>query len=126
MTKADYLKTLSVGSHTFEIVWTDGSAATNFTVVKNTIADVDDDDDDDGDSSDEGSNDSPVQTPDNSNDNSAPTSENTESKADAGNDNQSAPLTGDTANLMLWITLLMASFAGFAGMIIRSKENKCK
>ena len=34
--KADYLKTLSVGTHSFEIVWTDGSAVTNFKVSKNT------------------------------------------------------------------------------------------
>ena len=30
------LKTLSVGTHSFEIVWTDGSAVTNFKVSKNT------------------------------------------------------------------------------------------
>lgn len=30
--KKDYLDTLSAGTHTFEIVWTDGSASTNFTV----------------------------------------------------------------------------------------------
>ena len=30
--KAEYLNTLSVGSHTFEIVWNDGSASTNFTI----------------------------------------------------------------------------------------------
>ena len=34
--KADYLKTLSVGTHSFEIVWADGSAVTNFKVSKNT------------------------------------------------------------------------------------------
>ena len=34
--KADYLKTLSVGTHSFEIVWIDGSAVTNFKVSKNT------------------------------------------------------------------------------------------
>lgn len=39
--KADYLKTLSVGSHTFEIIWTDGSASTSFTIVKNA-SDTDD------------------------------------------------------------------------------------
>ena len=32
--KADYLKTLSAGSHTFELIWTDGSASTNFIVEK--------------------------------------------------------------------------------------------
>ena len=30
--KADYLNTLSVGTHTFEILWTDGSASTTFTI----------------------------------------------------------------------------------------------
>ena len=34
--KADYLKTLSVGTHSFEIVWADGSAVTNFKISKNT------------------------------------------------------------------------------------------
>ena len=34
--KADYLKTLSVGTHSFEIVWADGSAGTSFKVSKNT------------------------------------------------------------------------------------------
>ena len=33
--KADYLKTLSVGTHSLEIVWTDGSAVTSFKVSKN-------------------------------------------------------------------------------------------
>ena len=32
--KADYLNTLSVGNHTFEIIWTDGTATTRFTVIK--------------------------------------------------------------------------------------------
>ena len=32
--KADYLNTLSVGKHTFEIIWTDGTASTRFTVSK--------------------------------------------------------------------------------------------
>ena len=32
--KADYLNTLSVGNYTFEIIWTDGIAATRFTVIK--------------------------------------------------------------------------------------------
>ena len=33
--KEDYLKTLSMGSHTFEIVWTDGTAETTFTITEN-------------------------------------------------------------------------------------------
>ena len=33
--KPEYLKSLSTGNHSFELVWTDGTAATNFTVVEN-------------------------------------------------------------------------------------------
>ena len=33
--KPEYLKSLSVGNHSFELVWTDGTAATNFTVAEN-------------------------------------------------------------------------------------------
>lgn len=82
--KADYLKTLSVGDHTFEIVWTDGSAYTNFAVVQNT-------------------------SDDSSSDNNK----------DTGKDkqNSTAPKTGDTSNPVLWLILLLASMAGFAGCL---------
>ena len=33
--KPEYLKSLSAGNHSFELVWTDGTAATNFTVAEN-------------------------------------------------------------------------------------------
>ncbi len=96
--KADYLKTLSAGSHTFEIVWTDGSASTNFTIVKNTSDDS---------------------NPEDKND-----SEDKNSSEDTTKDNQNvtAPQTGDTANPPLWIMLLMASLVGLAGVLIKSKR----
>ena len=34
--KASYLNTLSAGNHTVEILWTDGSASTTFTIKANT------------------------------------------------------------------------------------------
>ena len=34
--KPEYLKSLSAGNHSFELVWTDGTASTNFTVAENT------------------------------------------------------------------------------------------
>ena len=86
---ADYLKTLSVGSHTIELVWTDGSTSTNFNIVKNTA--------------DTGSNN---------------TDENTQSVT--------SPQTGDNSNPALWTTLLLASFAGLAGMFAKRKKNDCK
>ena len=33
--KPEYLNSLSAGNHSFELVWTDGTAATNFTVAEN-------------------------------------------------------------------------------------------
>ena len=33
--KPEYLKSLSAGNHSFELIWTDGTAATNFTVAEN-------------------------------------------------------------------------------------------
>ena len=35
--KAGYLNALTVGSHTLEIIWTDGSAGTAFTVSVQTV-----------------------------------------------------------------------------------------
>ena len=37
--KASYLNTLSAGTHTVEILWTDGSASTTFTIKANTSDD---------------------------------------------------------------------------------------
>lgn len=79
----DYLKTLSIGTHTFEIVWTDGSASTNFTVSKNDSGSETPKDDDKNKNDDSGS-----QTGD--------------------NHHITAPQTGDNSHLTLWISLLGA------------------
>ena len=95
--KADYLKTLSVGTHSFEIVWADGSAVTSFKVSKNT-------------SDNEGSKDNNGNK-DNSNDNP--------------NSNPAAPQTGDNSHLMLWVTLLAASLAGLLALLsVRRKKDE--
>lgn len=102
---SDYLKTLSAGSHTFEMFWTDGSASTNFAVVKNTTVE------------------SPKETIDN---NSNISNNNAKTNVtDAKNDNQNvtATQTGDPMNLTLWMGILMASLAGCTGMIVRRKKH---
>ena len=102
---SDYLKTLSAGSHTFEMFWTDGSASTNFAVVKNTTVE------------------SPKETIDN---NSNISNNNAKTNVtDAKNDNQNgtATQTGDPMNLILWMGILMASLAGCTGMIVRRKKH---
>ena len=95
----DYLKTLSIGTHTFEIVWTDGSASTNFTVSKNDSGSETPKDDDKNKNDDSGS-----QTGD--------------------NHHITAPQTGDNSDLTLWISLLGASLIGLlATLYMRKKKD---
>ena len=95
----DYLKTLSIGTHTFEIVWTDGSASTNFTVSKNNSGSETRKDDDKNKNDDSGS-----QTGD--------------------NHHITAPQTGDNSHPTLWISLLGASLIGLlATLYMRKKKD---
>lgn len=95
--KADYLNTLSDGNHTFEIIWTDGTASTRFTVSK----------------SDSGS-DEPT-------DNDGTSGSQTDD-----NQQITAPKTGDNSHTVLWISLLGVSLAGLLSMIYvrKKKENE--
>ena len=97
---ADYLKTLSVGTHTFEILWTDGSAGTSFTVSKNDSG-SETTKDDDG---------------------------NKETNVSQTGDNQqiTAPKTGDNNHLVMWVTLLGVSLAGLLSLLYtrKKKDNK--
>lgn len=102
--KADYLKTLSEGSHTFELVWTDGSATTNF-----TIAAKPDNGDNNNDSNDDSDNDITVNGNVSSGNNTVP--------AVIG-----APKTGDASGI--WMTLFAVSLAGLAAMLVRKKNNR--
>ena len=89
--KADYLKTLATGDHTFEIVWTDGSATTKFTVAKNNQ-----------------------------------TTQNNPTDTKKKEQSVTAPKTGDTSDMTLWTTLLIVSFAGAAGIVVRRNNKTCK
>lgn len=102
--KGDYLKTLSTGSHTFELVWTDGSATTNF-----TIAAKPDNGDNNNDSNDDSDNDITVNGNVSSGNNTVP--------AAIG-----APKTGDASGI--WMTLFAVSLAGLAAMLVRKKNNR--
>ena len=104
---ADYLKTLSEGSHTFEIVWTDGAAGTGFTVARNTSG-----------SNSTGSNNTGNNDNNDSTDNSAaaaPTAAATAQELDK------VPATGDP--LGIWLMLFAISLTGLAGMLARRKKN---
>ena len=103
---ADYLKTLSEGSHIFEIVWTDGAAGTSFTVARNTSG-----------SNNTGSNNTGNNDNNDSTDNSAaaaPTAATTAQELDK------VPETGDASGI--WIALFVVSAVGLAAMLVRRKK----
>ena len=114
--KADYLKTLSEGTHTFEIIWTDGTAGTSFTVAKNT-SDAPGNDDDNKDENNDN----------NSNGNDSNDGSNNGSSNTAGSDNtvvqilDGSPNTGDASGI--WIALFVVSAAGLAAMLVRRKNS---
>ena len=103
---ADYLKTLSEGSHTFEIVWTDGAAGTGFTVAKNTSG-----------SNNTGSNNTGNNDNNDSTDNSAAAAP---TAAAPAQELDKVPATGDPFGI--WLTLFVISLTGLAGMLARRKK----
>ena len=117
--KADYLKTLSEGTHTFEIIWTDGTAGTSFTVAKNTSDAPGNDDNNKDENNDNNGNGN------DSNDGSNNDSNNGSSNT-AGSDNavvqilDGSPNTGDASGI--WIALFVVSAVGLAAMLVRRKK----
>ncbi len=96
--KADYLNTLSVGTHTFEILWTDGSASTTFTSK--------------ADSSDNGNNNQ------NDNDNS---NRDDSVLPDDSDQKEEAPKTGDdTPSVWLFILTIISG----TGLILTAKKRR--
>ena len=109
--KADYLKTLATGDHTFEIVWTDGSATTKFAVAKNKS----------GDNNKNNNNNNKKNNSNNAKNNQ--TTQNNPTDTKKKEQSVTAPKTGDTSDMTLWTTLLIVSFAGAAGIVVR-RNNK--
>ena len=118
--KADYLNTISVGNHTFEIIWTDGTASTRFTVSKSDSGSDEPKDNDGNNGKNDNTNNTPATVPEDKNNNGTSGSQT--------DDNQqiTAPKTGDNSHTVLWISLLGVSLAGLLSMIYvrKKKENK--
>ena len=118
--KADYLKTLSVGTHSFEIVWVDGSAVTSFKVSKNT-SDNEGSKDNNGNknNSNDNPNSNPVDVPDDKKTNGSDSGNNADDSLQI-----TAPQTGDNSHPMLWVTLLAASLASLPALLsVRRKKD---
>lgn len=112
--KAEYLKTLATGSHTFAIVWDNGIAGTNFTVAANTSGNNSGNNSNNNDSNhgsdNSGSNDSG---------NTAGAAANT--AVASAQELDKVPATGDPFGI--WLTLFAISLTGLAGMLARRKKN---
>lgn len=105
--KPDYLKALSKGSHTFEIVWTDGSARTSFTVAENKPSET------------EPSETEPAETEPSETQPSEPSSTENDDPA------ITAPQTGYSFSMAPFITLFVVVLAGTVVMTVRRRKS-CK
>ena len=112
--KAEYLKTLATGSHTFAIVWDNGIAGTNFTVAANTSGNNSGNNSNNNDSN-HGSDNSG----NNDSGNTAGAAANT--AAASAQELDKVPATGDASGI--WLTLFVISLTGLVGMLARRKKN---
>ena len=112
--KAEYLKTLATGSHTFAIVWDNGIAGTNFTVAANTSGNHSGNNSNNNDSN-HGSDNSG----NNDSGNTAGAAANT--AAASAQELDKVPATGDASGI--WLTLFVISLTGLVGMLARRKKN---
>ena len=111
--KAEYLKTLATGSHTFAIVWNNGIAGTNFTVAANTSGN------NSGNNNNNDSNHGSDNSGNNDSGNTAGAAANT--AAASAQELDKVPATGDPFGI--WLTLFAISLTGLAGMLARRKKN---
>ena len=93
--KADYLKTLSVGTHKLTVVYTDGECSANFEVKKAASEQAKPSE---GDKSD-------TTTP-------------------TGGKDTTSPQTGDNSNLALWFALMLASILGVGATLLYGRKRK--
>lgn len=112
--KAEYLKTLATGSHTFAIVWDNGIAGTSFTVAANTSGNSSGNNSNNNDSN-HGSDNSG----NNDSGNTAGAAANT--AAASAQELDKVPATGDASGI--WLTLFVISLTGLVGMLARRKKN---
>ena len=106
--KADYLNTLSVGTHKLTVVYTDGECSTNFE-VKQAASE---------------------QTKPTEGDKTETTTPTQGDKSDitAPTDSKDTtnPKTGDNSNMLLWVALLFVGVAGVIGTTVYSKKKRVR
>ena len=129
--KPAYLETLAVGTHTLDIVSTNGTASTSFTIKAATT-----NPDDNNQGGNGGGNTNPGGT---TGDNTGNNGGNTNQGGNTGNNNGgnsntgnkpnpntgvTSPQTGDNSNMFLWIALLAASACGLVSTMVISRRKR--
>lgn len=110
--KAEYLKTLATGSHTFAIVWDNGIADTSFTVAANTSGNHS------GNNNNNDSNHGSDNSGNNDSGNTAGTAANT--AAASAQELDKVPATGDASGI--WLALFAVSLSGWAVMMVLKRK----
>lgn len=110
--KAEYLKTLATGSHTFAIVWDNGIAGTSFTVAANTSGNHS------GNNNNNDSNHGSDNSGNNDSGNTAGTAANT--AAAPAQELDRVPATGDASGI--WLALFAVSLSGWAVMMVLKRK----
>ena len=121
---AEYLATLSEGTHTFEIVWDDGSAETTFNISNDAETDdpvVTTEEITTTEATTEATT-TEVSTTQTSTEDESTTAVTTETGSTTAS-NQTSPKTGDTSDVVLGFVLLIMSAAGIM-VLGRKKSNK--
>lgn len=121
---AEYLATLSEGTHTFEIVWDDGSAETTFNISNDEETDdpvVTTEEITTTEATTEATT-TEVSTTQTSTEDESTTAVTTETGSTTAS-NQTSPKTGDTSDVVLGFVLLIMSAAGIM-VLGRKKSNK--
>ena len=110
--KAEYLKTLATGSHTFAIVWDNGIAGTSFTVAANTSGNHS------GNNNNNDSNHGSDNSGNNDSGNTAGTAANTATAS--AQELDKVPATGDASGI--WLALFAVSLSGWAVMMVLKRK----
>ena len=101
--KAEYLKTLSAGTHEVTFVYTDGECSTNLEVKKVSSKET-------------------KPTEENKTDTTTSTDSEKDNSNNGTSDDTKSPQTGDKCNLALWLALLFISGAGTLVTVVNKKR----
>lgn len=133
--KTGFLATLSVGEHTLTVVYKDGECSTKFqikaaqsvepeTTEKDNTTTAETTDQDNTATAEKTDKDNTTTSKKSDKDNATTSDKTDKDNTTTGKGGTASPKTGDNSNLMLWITLLLASGGAAIGTAVVDKRKK--